>query len=1059
MKKFAKKLLNICLSFLAILFCLVIVLQAAILCGTFWLNGESGQAWVKSKIDTALANTNYHFEYRKIGYSLNGLAIHDAKLSDDGGAISDIDHAALTIDLSALTMRKLSVSLKANTVVVYRLPANNKDVESAPLKAFEVPDLYFRTFALNNLSIQTLDIRQDVSGQALTLSPRIEARIDLKDAIQFKLNAKILQPGDAVAWMPEDITGEGSFKPQELTLDLKKFEAISPSYTIQSEGRAGLGTDGLMEISASAASSSLDTLTGHAGEFEIKLKADGKTSSPNLHLDGHASIAELQAKGLTPVIFQADIENLKSGKSSIKTSYRDLPLEFSANLDYAAPVLNITDLSLKGPDLTANGTLQLSTDTKLAQGNIHTDIKNLKTYAELAGQDISGKIAADLSLQSSEAKTQSANLKIKLQKTAYEAYKISNANIGIEFPNILSPWPAALDLKAQDISLTDSAKIKNLTILLSKNEGDAYSLSLKSEGALPQIFKASGTARLKGLAQNKPEAENINAKITLQNSSLNLTGAINQETANLKLNATRFALKSLPVALPDAVKNTDITGAATLTGELKNPKLTVDLTSGLVQTTKKAPPLTLKLSALYEDKNLNARIHGNGKGINKLDGDINIPIGLSLQPYAFDLPKDGRLNGKVLFDLDGAVFANAFLPADHKFLGHLNGNANIEGTIDQPDIKGALNLTKGRYTYLPYEVDIRDMALKARLDGTKISLNNFSANDGEAGSILASGKTDIKNAADTDVRITVKNYHAFKSDMANGRMDANLKIAGTNKGYMIGGDISTAEFQIMIPEQFRSNIPQLNIVKPEASKTGATQNISLDIKFHAPRRVFVRGWGLDAEFGGTLNAAGTLDAPTVNGNLESIRGRYEEFNRRFNLPKANLRFQGAVPPSPYLDIEATTKIDDITASVLLQGSVVKPEIKFASTPSLPQDEILSRILFGKEMVKITPFQAIQLAQTVQKFSGNGGGGFDPLSMLRSATGLDDISVNTDESGGSSVGVGKYLTENVYLELESGAGDASSNANIEIEVTPSMSVESKIGQDAQAGAGVFWSHDY
>src|SRR5690606_24736342 len=103
--------------------------------------------------------------------------------------------------------------------------------------------------------------------------------------------------------------------------------------------------------------------------------------------------------------------------------------------------------------------------------------------------------------------------------------------------------------------------------------------------------------------------------------------------------------------------------------------------------------------------------------------------------------------------------------------------------------------------------------------------------------------------------------------------------------------------------------------------------------------------------------------------------------------------------------------------------------------------------FGKSMNRITPFQAFQLTQTVQRFSGRGGGGFDPLGQLRAATGLDDIRVDTDESGESSVGVGKYLTDKVYLEVEKGRGEASGAANIKVEITPAISLESKIGQDA------------
>ena len=149
------------------------------------------------------------------------------------------------------------------------------------------------------------------------------------------------------------------------------------------------------------------------------------------------------------------------------------------------------------------------------------------------------------------------------------------------------------------------------------------------------------------------------------------------------------------------------------------------------------------------------------------------------------------------------------------------------------------------------------------------------------------------------------------------------------------------------------------------------------------------------------------------------------------------------------------------ARIEIKGTPESPEISFSSEPALPEDEVLSHILFGKNMDSITPFQAVKLTQTLQRFSGQGGAfsSFDPLDTVRNATGLDDLRVEADEEGAATVGAGKYLTDKVYLEFETGSGENSSNANIEIEVTPNITVESEIGEDAQGGAGVFWKWDY
>jgi translocation and assembly module TamB len=166
-----------------------------------------------------------------------------------------------------------------------------------------------------------------------------------------------------------------------------------------------------------------------------------------------------------------------------------------------------------------------------------------------------------------------------------------------------------------------------------------------------------------------------------------------------------------------------------------------------------------------------------------------------------------------------------------------------------------------------------------------------------------------------------------------------------------------------------------------------------------------------------------------------------------------------MPPSPYLDIVATTDAEDIDASVNLSGTVNDPEISFSSTPALPEDEVVSRILFGENLQDITPLQAIRLKRTMDRFTGRGGSGLDPLGALRDLAGVDDINVDTDEEGETSVGVGKYLSDDVYLEIDKGAGEDSGAAKLQVEITPDVTVESEVGQDAQAGAGVFWRWDY
>ncbi len=48
---------------------------------------------------------------------------------------------------------------------------------------------------------------------------------------------------------------------------------------------------------------------------------------------------------------------------------------------------------------------------------------------------------------------------------------------------------------------------------------------------------------------------------------------------------------------------------------------------------------------------------------------------------------------------------------------------------------------------------------------------------------------------------------------------------------------------------------------------------------------------------------------------------------------------------------------------------------------------------------------------------------------------------------------------MFLEVQQGVTSGSAKARIEIELTPSLSAETQIGQQGQTGSSLNWSYDY
>jgi translocation and assembly module TamB len=251
--------------------------------------------------------------------------------------------------------------------------------------------------------------------------------------------------------------------------------------------------------------------------------------------------------------------------------------------------------------------------------------------------------------------------------------------------------------------------------------------------------------------------------------------------------------------------------------------------------------------------------------------------------------------------------------------------------------------------------------------------------------------------------------------------------------------------------------------KKKSAKKGV--NLALDVNLDMPGRVFIRGQNLDTEWKGAIDIGGTAAKPALLGKLEVIRGRYDILGKRFSFTKGSVTFNGASPPAPYVDVVAENEAKDITAQILITGGLNDLDLELQSDPSLPQDEILARVLFGKDLSSISPMQALSLAKAAAELTGGlgilggKGGGLNVMDKTRKLFELDQLEIKTGESGNTAISAGKYLSDKVYIEAEGGAKPEDQKVSIEIELTPNLSLESEVGADSEGSVGINWKMDY
>ncbi len=1058
------------LALIALLLVGLIAIQIVLIIGINLVSTGKGSFFISGKINEAIAGSGYSINFDGLYYDpVRGISIHDLAVSDTQGTFLTLDRFSAGIDFILGPLRTLDLHAQGGTLSLYRLPVSPDNDDEADTKEalapFETPDIYIRKFVLSSFSFKQVILGEDVAGTPYIFAPSLQGHLTLDEHISL---AATLKPGlPEIApniEAPDEIAFLGKFTPHTLYFILDELSVDAKSYTIDAKGTGSLLEQGSLSIVANARHTDLSALTsGAIDNASADITIDGPLNGPALDLSARLVAGNLKERGLSDdikiTVKTADISEGMKGLVHIETAFKNDPVTLGSALSYEAPFLQITDIKGSAPDITITGGGVISTETSLFDGELKLFATDLAHYSDIAGITLSGKLDAVAAFKISDVNAQAVDISASATRLIADTIKVKSLSAQASIATLLHPWPQSAKLDVTSLQVSDEITLDKLSAAVAANGDESYKLTVKGAGNVPVAIAFDGSAMLSNMQQSIPDIRDIAMSIKQGLSSVQLSGGFTSEHVDLKLSAKNVRAQDLPTSIPSQFDTVRIDLNAAMSGAPARPLTDIDMAlrgigAGEYQNA------SININARHDGDIVSVKLSGQGTGIRKLDADASFPMTLSLLPFSFTLDTGAALSGTVVGDIDLAALSPLFLPPTQSLSGALTANGTIGGTIAAPQPAATIRLSSGSFEDGGNGIVLADLAAAASITGTGLTLNSLSATDGKEGTLSGSGSLAFDGGA-ADVSLRMRNFNIPNSNLANGIVGADLSLKGSADGMHLSGSADIEEMNVLIPEKFSSNIPQLNIVEDEQDDgTSILERLTLDITIDASNQIFVRGWGLDAEFGGAIAVSGTAPSPQLNGTLESRRGRYEEFGKRFTLARANLRFQGNVPPSPYLDIEATTPAGDVTGSILLTGPVQSPSIKFASTPALPEDEVLSRILFGKDSSRISPYQAIQLAQAVRRFSGQGGGaGFDPLSMIRSATGLDDISVETDESGAATVEAGKYLTDNVYLEFSKGKDEGSGAATIQIEVTPSINIESRMGQDAQGGGGVFWKHDY
>lgn len=441
--------------------------------------------------------------------------------------------------------------------------------------------------------------------------------------------------------------------------------------------------------------------------------------------------------------------------------------------------------------------------------------------------------------------------------------------------------------------------------------------------------------------------------------------------------------------------------------------------------------------------------------------DLSLPVEASAAPLRLAVARTRPMSGQITLAGEIQPIWDLVLGGERSLSGQVNGRAAIGGTINAPVLDGRIDMTGGAFTDSFTGARLADLTFGARFDGGGAVVERFTATDGAGGTVTGGGRLNLREGGESSFTLTLDRFRVIDNDVAEARASGEVVASRAVDGViLLAGDLRVDEAEVAAEPPTPSGVVAMDVI--EINRPGGDpddrvdrerpSSISLDVRLRATDGdVRVVGRGLDVRMNLNARIRGTISRPILTGTARVVRGDYEFAGKRFIFDQSGSVTLSTRPDRIRLNLRAVREDPALTAEIRVTGTAAQPVIVLTSSPALPQDEILSQVLFGRSASQLSALEAAQLASGVASLAG--GGGFDILGNLAEFAGLDRLSFG-GEASAMTVAGGKYLSDDVYFEVI-GGGEGGAAVQVEWQARPNIAVTSRVDGRGDASLAVRW----
>nr|WP_242521864.1 translocation/assembly module TamB domain-containing protein [Motiliproteus sp. SC1-56] len=429
----------------------------------------------------------------------------------------------------------------------------------------------------------------------------------------------------------------------------------------------------------------------------------------------------------------------------------------------------------------------------------------------------------------------------------------------------------------------------------------------------------------------------------------------------------------------------------------------------------------------------------------RIEGDFKLE-----DPYG-----EARLQGGLGAEISDLRFLALLVPAVQSVKGVLKSTLVAGGTLDNPRWQGAFSLEQGGA-----EVPALGIALAA------VGLNIESSPAGSGLQLrggLRSGEGEVHIEGEFDplqgtarVSLDGDRFQAVGTEEVKAWISPEIEFSMTPEVMKLRGEVRVPEAEIKPPKIESATAPSSDVVVREAAaadqrEDGQARALDARLRLTLGDEVQLDALGFNGRLeGSVLIEDDQRRATRATGTLRVAAGEYRLYGQDLTIERGSLVFSGGPLDNPGLDLRISREVEEVTVGARVSGTLRDPRLDLFSTPSMPEQHLLSYLLLGRAPgAQATTSEQEMLQKAAMALAVFGGNSL--AENVQDQLKVDELGLESGEGiDQTALYIGKYLSPRLYVKYGVGLLEPTNTFFMRYRLGRGWSLESQTGTYSSGG---------